>query len=167
MITYYICFECQKTPAWGKTPKFTNKCVIWSPTVRSTASAPWTPCFRPYFTLNWLYTVPVTNKVDRKMTIYCSALSSFTMVNQLPNAWYFSAPLLPLHEIYVFFYVTQINVFFVRSKVNYDSKNPNNFVMRIISILFLIRSEKICDRWVEFCYLPYVAWFIGWFMWMM
>ena len=46
--------------------------------MRSTASIPWTPRFRHFCTLYWLYIVLVTKKVDRKPTIYHIGLASFT-----------------------------------------------------------------------------------------
>ena len=60
---------------------------------------PWTPYFWPCHTLDWLYTVPITNKVDVKPTIYRSGLASFKMTNELINSWSLGTPLLPLLEI--------------------------------------------------------------------
>ena len=63
----------------GKSLDCEKECTVISPTVRLTAYAPWTLRFWPCRTLDWVYTVPVTKKVDGKPTIYRRGLSSFTM----------------------------------------------------------------------------------------
>ena len=87
----------------GESLNNTYECTELFPPLISTASGHWMSCFRPCYTLYWLYTVPATNKVDGKMTIYCSGLSSFTIENHLENAWYFSDWILPWVNCYLWF----------------------------------------------------------------
>ena len=54
-------------------------------TVTSKPSATFTLPLRPYQTIDWLVTVPVTNKFDGKGTNNQSGSASFAMVNKLQN----------------------------------------------------------------------------------
>ena len=56
------------TLAQGKSPSCATEYTKWSPKVRSNTSESCTPRLRPYLTLDWLGTSPVTNKVDIKLT---------------------------------------------------------------------------------------------------
>ena len=54
-------------------------------TVRSTISATRTPRFWHYHTLDWLFTVPVTNMIDVKLTNKQNGLASFILLNKSQN----------------------------------------------------------------------------------
>ena len=66
-----------------------------SPKVRSISSAPCTPHFWNYHSLDWLDTVPVINKVDGEMRNFQIGSTSFTMENQFQIGRSFSEYLLP------------------------------------------------------------------------
>ena len=78
----------------SKTPICTSNYTQWSPTVISMALAPWTTSFRTYYTLAWICTVSMMNKVYRKLTNEQNGLDSFTMSNQSQIDRYFRAYLL-------------------------------------------------------------------------
>ena len=50
------------------------------------------------------------NKVDGNLMIYQIGLASFAKVNKLKNNQSFGAHILPLLEIYFYFYLTQFDV---------------------------------------------------------
>ena len=128
--------------------KALNSAYEWKnllPTVILTAWAPWTPCFWPSCTLGWLYTVPLKNKVERKPTIYRSGSAFFTIANEFTTYWSFSALLLPVLDTFVIFmWLDSVYKIVLSMKIKYDkSRNRNNCVMRIISIVVLVRSKII------------------------
>ena len=60
-------FAVPETTAQGKAPIRASKPTKWSPAVISTTFSPCTPRFWPYYMLDWLGKVAVTNKVNGKL----------------------------------------------------------------------------------------------------
>ena len=67
LFTSYLGSKYQITPAQGKALNLSNEWMIQSPTVELTAQELWTPRFRPFRALDWIYTVSMTIKVVEKL----------------------------------------------------------------------------------------------------
>ena len=103
VIPSYLWLRNQITPDQGKANNRANEYTIFKSNVIITAYSIWTPSLCPCCTLNWIYTVPVDNKVERKPTIYRSVLAFFIMENESTNTWSLCATILPLLDIYFYF----------------------------------------------------------------
>ena len=95
-------FAVPETTAQGKAPIRASKPTKWSPAVISTTFSPCTPRFWPYYMLDWLGKVAVTNKVNGKLIKYQSGSASFTVVIKMRNGGSFIYDILPLIEFYWF-----------------------------------------------------------------
>ena len=118
--------------------------------------------FCPCCTPEWLYTVSVMNKVDGKPTIYWSGLASFTMSHESTNLWSFGASILPLLDVYCYFWCDSIWCIVKY----YDSENKivvlwekfqscfwfDQIYIWIVSCWFDQKNmwfiKKLCVRWV-------------------
>ena len=77
--------------ARGKASSSEAKYTKISPTVKPMASSPCVPCFLTYHALDWLVTVPVTNKVCIKLINYQIGSASFNFLIKIWNNRYFRA----------------------------------------------------------------------------
>ena len=126
----------QISTAQGKALNRSDKFTKWSPIVISTVSAPFTPHFRPFCTLDWLVSSPVQTRLTENWLI--------TKVVRPPSQWKtnIKKPGISVLTSYLclFIYLFLINLMYLlvlfMMKINNDSKDQNNCVMKCVSCGF-------------------------------
>ena len=107
--------------------------------------------------LNWLVTVPVTNKVDRKLKNYQIGSASFDMENQLQINRSFSDYFLPLVNRFPLFlfsnsaiatFVDQVKHLIVRPNIQYDHQQLYQFQRHLARRIYGLTTHS--TDWLQY-----------------